>query len=102
MVNRGPELVSLWECLEVHQDHENLLYLTDNETTVQDINKWIGGGAKLSLSKTSDTDILKVEKKQLTDQSESVSRMSAQRRDGHQSRDETDERGTRKVLESVN
>ena len=70
MVNRGPELVALWECLEVHQDHENLLYLTDNETTVQDINKWIGGGAKLSLSKTSDTDILKVEKKQLTDQSE--------------------------------
>jgi hypothetical protein len=63
VANRGPELVALWECLDVHQDHENLLYLTDNETTVQDINKWIGGGAKLSLSETTDTDILKVERR---------------------------------------
>jgi hypothetical protein len=55
-----PELVILWEYLETHQDHENLLYLTDRETTLQVINKWIGGGAKLNLAKTADTDILKV------------------------------------------
>jgi hypothetical protein len=54
-----PELVSLREYLEVHPDNENLLYLTDNETTLQTVNKWIGGGAKLSLAKTTDTDILR-------------------------------------------
>jgi ribonuclease HI len=54
-----PELVALWECLETHQDHENLLCLTDSETTLQTINKWIGGG-KLSLAKETDTDILRV------------------------------------------
>ncbi len=54
-----PELVALWECLETQQDHENLLYLTDSESTLQVINKWIGGGAKLSLAKTVDTDILR-------------------------------------------
>jgi hypothetical protein len=54
-----PELVALWECLEVHQDHENLLYLTDNDTTLQTTNKWIGGGAKLSLTKTAEADILR-------------------------------------------
>jgi hypothetical protein len=51
-----PELVTLWECLESHPDNENLLYLTDSETTLQVINKWKGGGAKLSLAKTVDTD----------------------------------------------
>jgi TusA-related sulfurtransferase len=55
-----PEVVTLWEYLETHPDNENLLYLTDNEDTLQDINKWIGGGAKLSLAKTTDTDILRV------------------------------------------
>jgi hypothetical protein len=55
-----PELVTLWECLKTHQDHENLLYLTDSETTLQSINKWIGGGAKVRLAKTVDTDILTV------------------------------------------
>jgi ribonuclease HI len=54
-----PELVALWQCLEAHQDHENLLYLTDSETTRQAINKWIGGGAKLSLAKTADANILR-------------------------------------------
>ncbi len=54
-----PELVALRECLEAHPDHENLLYLTDSETTLQTINKWIGGGAKLSLAKTADVDILR-------------------------------------------
>ncbi len=55
-----PELVALWECLETHQDHENLLYLTDSETTIlQVINTWIGGGTNLSLPKTTDTDILR-------------------------------------------
>ena len=42
-----PELVALWECLESYPDNENLLYLTDSEATLQAINKWIGGGAKL-------------------------------------------------------
>jgi hypothetical protein len=55
-----PELVALWECLEAHPDNENLLYLTDREATLQVINKWIGGEAKLSLSKTADVDILRV------------------------------------------
>ncbi len=55
-----PELVALWGCLEAHQDHENLLYLTDSEATLQAISKWIGGGAKLSLAKTADADILRV------------------------------------------
>jgi hypothetical protein len=37
------------------------LYLTDRETTLQVINKWIGGGeTKLNLVKSADTDILKV------------------------------------------
>jgi hypothetical protein len=54
-----PELVDLRECLEAHPDNENLLYLTDSEATHQTINKWIGGGAKLSLAKTSDADVLK-------------------------------------------
>jgi hypothetical protein len=51
-------VVSLWECLESHQHHENFLYLTDSETTLQVINKWIDGGAKLNLAKTADTDVL--------------------------------------------
>ncbi len=54
-----PELVTLWEWLETHPDNKDVLYLTDSESTLQDINKWIGGGAKLSLSKTVDTDILR-------------------------------------------
>ncbi len=33
------ELFALWECLETHQDHENLLYLTDSEVTLHVINK---------------------------------------------------------------
>ena len=59
MSSNRPELVTHWECLEAHPDHENLLYLTDSEATLQVINKWIGGGAKLSLAKTADADILK-------------------------------------------
>jgi hypothetical protein len=57
--SKRPELVALWECLETHPDNENLLYLTDSESTLQVINKWIGGGVKLSLAKTADTDILR-------------------------------------------
>jgi hypothetical protein len=49
-----PELVTLRECLESHPDNENFVYHTDNEATLQVINKWIGGGAKLSLEKTAD------------------------------------------------
>ena len=37
-----------------------MLYLTDSEATLQAINKWIGGGAKLSLAKTVDADVLRV------------------------------------------
>ena len=55
-----PELVSLRECLETHDDHIDLLCLTDNEESLQTIHKWIGGGAKLNLSKSSDADVLKV------------------------------------------
>jgi hypothetical protein len=53
MSSNLPELVTLRECLETHPDDENLLYLTDSEATLQAINKWIGGGAKLSLAETS-------------------------------------------------
>jgi ribonuclease HI len=55
-----PELVDLRECLEEHEDHVDLLYLTDNEASLQVIHKWIGCGAKMSLFKSPDTDILKV------------------------------------------
>jgi hypothetical protein len=59
MSSNHPELVDLRECLEAHTDNENLLYLTDSEDTLQAINKWIGEGAKLSLEKTADADILR-------------------------------------------
>ena len=62
-----PELVALRECLEAHQDHENLLYLTDSEATLQAINKWIGGGAKLNLARTPDADVLKDNNPQTTE-----------------------------------
>ena len=55
-----PELVALRECLEAHDDRTNLLYLTDSEATLQAIHKWIGGGAKLNLSRSPDADVLKV------------------------------------------
>ena len=45
--------------IEGHDDHIDLLYLTDSETTLQAIHKWIGGGTKLNLSRSSDT-VLKV------------------------------------------
>ena len=38
MSSNRPELVVLRECLEAQQDHENLLYLTDSESTLQVIN----------------------------------------------------------------
>ncbi len=59
LISNHPELVALWECLETHQDHENLMYFTDSETTLLVINKWTGGGVKLNLVKTVDTDILR-------------------------------------------
>jgi ribonuclease HI len=37
----------------------NLLYLTEGEASLQAIYKWVGGGAKLNLTKTPDADILK-------------------------------------------
>ena len=54
-----PELVALRECLEAHEDHVDLLYLTDSEASLQAIHKWIGCGAKLNLSNSPDADILK-------------------------------------------
>jgi hypothetical protein len=45
--------------IHTHPDNENLLYLTDRDAPLQVINKWIGGGAKLSLVKTVDVDILR-------------------------------------------
>ncbi len=60
MISNRPELVTLRECLETHEDHVDLLYLTDSEASLQAIHKWIGYGAKLNLSKSPDTDILKV------------------------------------------
>ena len=57
MSSNRPELVALRECLEAHRDNENLLYLTDSEATLQAINKWIGGGAKLSLTRSPDGDV---------------------------------------------
>jgi hypothetical protein len=45
MNSNHPELVALRECLAAHQDHENLQYLTDSESTLQVINKWIGGNS---------------------------------------------------------
>jgi ribonuclease HI len=59
MRSNHPELVALREYLETHPDNENLLYLTDSEVTLQAINKWIGGETKLSLAKTTDTDVLR-------------------------------------------
>ena len=56
----SPGVSSSTRILEAHhQDHENLLYLTDSEATLQVINRWIGGGAKLNLVRSSDGDVLK-------------------------------------------
>jgi hypothetical protein len=52
-------LVVLAECLDSHEDNISLLYLTDNEATLQVIHKWIDGGAKLNLSKSTDVEVLK-------------------------------------------
>ena len=45
--------------METHDDHIDLVYLTDSETSLQRIHKWIGGGSKLNLSKSPDVDVLK-------------------------------------------
>jgi hypothetical protein len=45
--------------LEAHDDHIDILYLTDRETSLQTIHKWIDGGSKLNLSRSSDADVLK-------------------------------------------
>ena len=42
MSSNRSELVALRECLEAHRNNEKLLYLTDSQTTLQAINKWIG------------------------------------------------------------
>ena len=45
--------------MEAHDDHIDLLYLTDSEETLQAMHKWIDGGAKLNLSRSPDADVLK-------------------------------------------
>ncbi len=45
--------------MEAHDNHIDLLYLTDSEVSLQAIHKWIGCGAKLNLSKSPDADVLK-------------------------------------------
>jgi hypothetical protein len=57
MRSNHPELVVIRECLEAHRDSENLLYLTDSKPTLQAINRWIGGGTKLSLTRSPDGDV---------------------------------------------
>jgi hypothetical protein len=42
LISNRPELVALRECLEAHEDHVDLLYLTDSEASLQAIHKWIG------------------------------------------------------------
>jgi hypothetical protein len=54
-----PELVTLPEYLEDHGDDVILIYLTDNESILQTIHRWISCGAKLNFSKSPDADILK-------------------------------------------
>ena len=58
LISNRPELVALRECLEEHEDHIDLLYLT--EVSLQAIHKWIGGGTKMNLSKSPEEDVLKV------------------------------------------
>jgi ribonuclease HI len=52
-------VVVLTECLEDHEDNIILLFLTDSETILQVIHRWIVYGTKLNLSKSPDTDVLK-------------------------------------------
>ncbi len=42
----------LTECLDIHEDDINLLYLTDSETILESIHKWVDSGPKLNLSKS--------------------------------------------------
>ena len=51
--------MALKECLDDHDNHVDLLYLTDSEVSVLFIRKWVGGGAKLNLHKSPDADVLK-------------------------------------------
>ena len=57
-----PELVDLRECLESHQDHENLLYLTDRETILHCVRPSTNGQVEeqnSSLARSPDVDVLK-------------------------------------------
>jgi hypothetical protein len=54
-----PQLVTFVECLKDHGDDVSLLYLTDSKAILQVIHRWIDYGAKLNLSKSPDTDVLK-------------------------------------------
>jgi hypothetical protein len=102
-----PEMVVLAECLEDHGDDINLLYLTDNETILQDIHRWIGCGAKLKLSKAPEADvlkriILKLQKRVLTGLVTLFLKVKAHR--GDPLNEETDirtEMGRHKAIEEV-
>ena len=59
MSSNRPELVALKECLDDHDDHIDLLYLTASEASLLAIRQWVGGGAKLNLHKSPDADVLK-------------------------------------------
>ena len=59
LISNRPELMVLNECLEAHKNHVDLLYLTDSETSLQTIHKWIDCETKLNLSKTPEADVLK-------------------------------------------
>ena len=39
LISNHPELVALRECIEAHEDHVDLLYLTDSEASLQAIHK---------------------------------------------------------------
>ena len=108
MSSNRPELVSLRECLEDHQDNENLLYLTDSEATLQGINKWIGGGSKIRLTRSPDgdddnyhhqtTEKSSIGRNNPTDQGEDPSRRLTNRGVRHSCRNGKAERGQRKDM----
>jgi hypothetical protein len=55
--SNSPDLVSLRECLETHEDDSNLLYLTDSEASLSEAS--LRCGSKINLPKTPGTDVLK-------------------------------------------
>ena len=106
MSSNHPELVALRECLEAHRDNENLVYLTDSEDTLQSINEWVGGGAKLRLTRSPDGDvrmidiIIKLQKKVKTGEATLLIKVKTHR--GDPLNEETDIRSEIGRLEEDN